>query len=496
MLIATMATRNAFSRVKSVWKTMFRTRETPREIQERNDLYKIALAVTYNDIRRQTINSTDTNTASNATTNTVSSLKNEQQATTNGKNSKINQLHHHDSNKYSNEELGTIYDQACDLLDDKKIYDMSLRALRRETQYLIRPQLMSLLQVFSNTESMIPSNTQHDFDSKDHVLIRESNMKRCCDVLYEEQNQTLDLLEQYNTSENAHETKHQEQSLFLHKKSSAIQTIADFYEWEHFYFDSANRKVNNDEPAEDINGSAGRISDEFGYIQSKDEEVNNSIRYYQMVNLSRSALIRQQIGYSVISLKSSLPSAGRGVFLDGTAPAGSIISFFPGDIWPKEFLVNSKAISPYFENDPKHHLSLRYDDIVLDCRKSPYTVLDDDTSNAFAIAHIVNHPSKYVQPNCGTMPIDFLDNMNLKEQSLHEFVPNTYKKKPMMLGPQVFDEESIMMHSLGLFSSRDIENEELFYDYRFSPGPNKTYPAWYHICNEEEVKNRWYRDSE
>ena len=41
------------SKIRSVWKTFFRKTETPREIQERHDLYKIALATTFRQFRLQ-----------------------------------------------------------------------------------------------------------------------------------------------------------------------------------------------------------------------------------------------------------------------------------------------------------------------------------------------------------------------------------------------------------------------------------------------------------
>ena len=91
--------------------------------------------------------------------------------------------------------------------------------------------------------------------------------------------------------------------------------------------------------------------------------------------------------------------AGRGIFVDGFRPAGSLLAFFSGYVWPKEQLLKSSAVAHIFEEDPMHHLSMRYDDILIDSRKAPYTVLNGDNSNAFVIGHIANHPSKGAQPN-------------------------------------------------------------------------------------------------
>ena len=463
------------SRLTKVWNTFFSNKESPRNIQERNDLYKIALAVTFHDVRRLK-NATTSNENRNdvditAGEDDMSSSRSK--GTENGTATDIPIVNDNSPPSTNNlitsqEELEAIFDEAHDILEQKKVYDMSIRGLRLETQQLLRPQVSSLLQVFQNTETMVPSTTRLDSEeSEEFFMMREANKKRCCDVLYEEQCQTLDLLgDNANHTELEVEGRKVKKNPFLNKKLSAIQTIASFYEWEHFYFDKSFENIGDGSDISNNNNDSNAAgADEFGYIQSTDEQVNSSIRYYQMINLSRSALIRQQIGYSVISLKSTLPNAGRGIFVDGTAPAGSILAFFPGDVWPKEYLVNSKAIAPYFKKDPRYLLSIRYDDILIDSRKAPYTVLDDDHSNAFAVAHIVNHPSKVEEPNCSTMAIDFMENMKLNETNIDIFVPNKYKKKPMMFGPQAMNHDAVMMHSMGLLSSRDITNEELFYDY-------------------------------
>jgi len=227
-----------------------------------------------------------------------------------------------------------------------------------------------------------------------------------------------------------------------------------------------------------------------------------------MINLTKSAMLRQgELGYSTIALLSTIPHAGRGLFVDGFAPAGSIVAFFPGSVWPKEYLLNMNTNSSLFKEDPNLQLSIRYDDILIDSRKSPYTVLSNKMSNPFAIAHIANHPpllsqiisasskvpttDSVVPPNCSTVMINFTEKMNLKKRDLQRYMPNTYARPPMLLGPTAFDRDVIELHGIGLMASRDVCNEELFYDYRLSPGQGE-YPDWYTIVDEEELRNRWY----
>ena len=47
-------------------------------------------------------------------------------------------------------------------------------------------------------------------------------------------------------------------------------------------------------------------------------------------------------------------------------------------------------IASHFAEDDNHQLSVRYDDILIDSRKSPVVVLDTDKSNPWAIAHLAN----------------------------------------------------------------------------------------------------------
>ena len=52
--------------------------------------------------------------------------------------------------------------------------------------------------------------------------------------------------------------------------------------------------------------------------------------------------------------------------------------------------------------------------------------------------------------------------------------------------------DSIFMHSMRLLAAKDVQNEELFYDYRLSSGSDESHPKWYSIINKEELDNRWH----
>ena len=58
------------------------------------------------------------------------------------------------------------------------------------------------------------------------------------------------------------------------------------------------------------------------------------------------------------------------------------------------------------------------------------------------------------------------------------------------------------MNGMGIISLRDIENEEMFYDYWLSPNNSiegkgsGQYLKWYHVWDENAMKNRCNMDDE
>jgi hypothetical protein len=425
---------STLAKVKGIWKTFFRKTETPREIQERHDLYKIALASTYRGLRL----------ARNGS-NLLGSAETDK-----------SQLEH-------------MFDKASESLENEtKAHELPIRSLRFHVQSLIQPQAIEMLQACKDVDEKL----QIPQDDESHYEF----INRCKDYVLQEECNVVETLEQMSQNLSNATQKDNRQHSYLKQKLNAIQILSTFYEWES---STSMKDMDRDS------------SDSFGYLMNEDEDINRSIRYYQLMNFTKALLLRDRLGYSTVALKSTISTAGRGVFLNGFAPAGSLINFFPGSIWPKEYLLDVRAASNVFKNDPKHQLSIRYDDVLVDCRKAPYTVLDNDRSNAFSTGHIVNHPSMLDTPNSSTVMVDFVERMKLEDAGLEKYIPNTYIKPPMMFGPQAMDRERVTMHGFGLIASRDIENEELFYDYRLSPGDDATYPDWYHICDEEELRNRW-----
>jgi len=66
-------------------------------------------------------------------------------------------------------------------------------------------------------------------------------------------------------------------------------------------------------------------------------------------------------------------------------------------------------------------------------------------------------------------------------------VPNTYARAPSILDGTY--SPSVAMHSVLLLSTRPLQDEELFIDYRLTPGFER--PLWYEPVDPEEDERRW-----
>ena len=84
--------------------------------------------------------------------------------------------------------------------------------------------------------------------------------------------------------------------------------------------------------------------------------------------------------------------------------------------------------------------------------------------------------------------VNFTKGMDFGE-SLKRYIPNTYARpRNITLVGSLMDREAIEMHGMCLIATRDICNEELFYDYRLA---TSQYPSWYH-----KVEDHAYMEEE
>jgi hypothetical protein len=346
---------------------------------------------------------------------------------------------------------------------------------------------------------------------------------------------------------------------FFIMKKDAIETLLKHYNWWSTTATNDNENHSN-ENVDDI-----EYIDPFGFVPNKStKDVVCAMRYYQTRNFIRAFMVRNTHYYhpphddeknevvstnttttqihqppprcyhTLLALKSTIPTAGRGVYIDGFAPAGTLLAFIPGNVWTKEQLSNiTTQTQIQLSNDPRHQLSMRYDDILIDSRHAPYTVI----SNLWSLGHIVNHPpppsfstnastetlsncntnkgdnddddsknnindnnnksetskttmTTFHGPNCATVMINFTermfesnvnnngnDNNNSSSKKVSPtYLPNMYEH-PSTVTPytkNIFETENVIMHSMGLIAIRDVKDEELFYDYRLCPSSSSS----------------------
>ncbi|KAK1737610.1 SET domain-containing protein [Skeletonema marinoi] len=502
------------SRIRTFIKTIFGSNDdTPRGVQERKDMYWILLAVTHRKLRME------------AQQTQLSSGNNKDQLTWNNE---------------SKEEIKQYMEEAVSYLDEQTdISEMPLRRLRQEIQSRLEPQIIQLLNVACDVEEdMIlchnngAADNQDDDDDDENYDFSDAEATEYREILLQEYDRICKLLANTNASD---------ATQYYKLKKGAIETLLQYFDWMPQSTDEPKPQTDEED-----------YVDNFGFYPNRSEaEIVSAMRYYHVRNIVRSHRVRTlptidtktgtsmdvnndgHYTYSILPFKSTISNAGRGVFIDGFAPAGTLLSFFPGKVWPKEHLMTASLQTQmqFSQNDPRNQLSMRYDDILIDSRQSPYTVV----KNLWAAGHIMNHPPPPIKstmsveeasesnddqsskdndessnptyhfqprqgPNCVTVPINFTEGLFTDQnERLREYIPNEYELPPKSWAKDVFEKEKVVMHGMGLIALRDLKDEELFYDYRMSPNENakgSLYPSWYYVWDVDAATNRWSTDDE
>jgi hypothetical protein len=368
--------------------------------------------------------------------------------------------------------------QAVSALHDSGVDERSNRELRVALQKGLAPQVLDTLRAFADVDEALGLNAAVASDATADEFFETLDWPLLVEILREEVVATRrQLTSRTVVTPGGGNTNQGEPAAasraFWDIKMGALQTLL------HFHGHAAEA------PGLPTDGV-----DFFGMgVRSSSEargDLTRTIRRYQTINMCRSALVRESLGHSVLCLRSTIPGAGRGTFVDGDgATTGSLVAFQPGDVWPKEHLLtNSPDVMAHFADDGEEdcQTSLRFDDYVLDARASPVTILTRPGSfNPWALGHMVNHPAAGDYPNCQSLMLDFTEQMmsggigGQATRSLVRYIPNVYARPPGW-SSRYFDPEPVAMHSLCLLARRDMANEELCYDYRLQSHET---PDWY-----------------
>jgi hypothetical protein len=373
---------------------------------------------------------------------------------------------------------------SVDEIHDRNVDHMSNVELRSAFQEALHPQVMEIFGTFRKVDERLGFDLDDD-EKEEEASVLDDNPFSKIDwhplqqILRDEEQHTLEeiwMLIRYDESEQEESPVTRRSLSFLRRKLGAVQSLLLFHG-----IPIQKAPPGDSETTTTTNGDS-TLDDFYMDTSNMNKRSLDMARHYQTLNMCRSALIRQELGYSILSLKSTIPTgggtggAGRGTFVDGLAPTGSLVAFQPGEIWPKEHLLTTApdVMEHFDDGDEDCQTTLRFDDYVLDSRKSPVTVLTREGSmNPWALGHMVNHPPSTILPNCQSLMLDYTERMQLRD--LMRYVPNVYARPPTWQS-RFFDAEPVDMHGMCLLARRDVKNEELMYDYRLQ---SEQTPEWY-----------------
>lgn len=377
--------------------------------------------------------------------------------------------------KYPEKDPDELLKCSVDEIHDHDVDHMSNVELRSAFQDALHPQVLEIFRTFRKVDERLSIELMDDQDEDDDDPFSKIDWPALQQILRDEEQQTLEEIWMSTQKYDKEESPLSRRSLpFLRRKLGALQSLLVFHgmpiQKAPMGTDNETTTTTNGDSLDDFNMETSNMN----------KRSFDMVRHYQTLNMCRSALIRQELGYSILSLKSTIPAegggAGRGTFVDGLAPTGSLVAFQPGEIWPKEHLLTTApdVMEHFDDGDEDCQTTLRFDDYVLDSRKSPVTVLTREGSmNPWALGHMVNHPPASILPNCQSLMLDYTERMQL--QDLMRYVPNVYARAPGWQS-RFFDSEAVAMHGMCLLARRDVKNEELLYDYRLQ---NSQTPDWY-----------------
>jgi len=220
-----------------------------------------------------------------------------------------------------------------------------------------------------------------------------------------------------------------------------------------------------------------------------------------------------------LSVKNSrIPGAGNGVFMNGNAKAGSIITLYPGLVAiPQhgdavyESIINRRVPGMTEDDDCNTFAIGRIDDTILDASVDVTQIVDEDAKtwpehynpqgrikedsrwltgilpNPYALGHLINHANKWEDVNVLQLPYDYPTSFG--EEDIVGYIPNRMISSLRMF---LLLKPDVLMPSIVFIALRDIDDgEEILGDYRLNP--ECEYPSWYTPLDEEAAKKRWQR---
>eukprot|EP00871_Galdieria_phlegrea_P005301 jgi/Galph1/5772/GphlegSOOS_G4330.1 len=197
--------------------------------------------------------------------------------------------------------------------------------------------------------------------------------------------------------------------------------------------------------------------------------------------------IQSQLGFIVYKAPSIIPNAGNGLFIKGKVSEGTVVALYPGVVYfPSEWekIPGYPYVSKY-----STYLVKRQDGVIIDGKPLEQNEVNDqegelstvawDRINPFALGQYANHPPKGTEPNIISYSIDYP--LYRMPSHMKALIPNRYisdedngawsSAMNKMEDVVEFgrDRKTRVMRSMVLITLKEVENEELFINYRYNP---------------------------
>ena len=254
----------------------------------------------------------------------------------------------------------------------------------------------------------------------------------------------------------------------------------------------------------------------------------------------RAARQREAFGFELAVGESAAgEGAGRGVFLRGGVAPGSVLALYPGvAMTPYDLLTMPGGTARFKDNE---YLMARFDGAVIDASADGLAKLPHEGADCpLAVGHLFNHPPADVAPSVVPCAVDFdadvphdlvplLPNVHYLPASEQQLLASNQQQlllgegatrtdgitqQSLLLGdgakrtwsdaatelvqasladmsdePRVGDGEAVRLRGLAFVATRELQDEELFLNYRLNPANPR--PDWYTPVDLEEDKRRW-----
>ncbi|KDO21132.1 hypothetical protein SPRG_12913 [Saprolegnia parasitica CBS 223.65] len=187
--------------------------------------------------------------------------------------------------------------------------------------------------------------------------------------------------------------------------------------------------------------------------------------------------VQDHVGFSLQVQDSTIDNAGRGLFLQGTAVAGTLVALYPGTVYLSEHY--RKKYFDVVSNNP--FARARFDGAIINAKDQviPH-------ANHYALAQMVNHPPAGTSPNVLPVAFDFPAAEPFTSDAFAPYIPNRYVEQPSLFA--MFGKRGLVP-GIALVTLHDVTDEELFLNYRYNP--SLPYPEWYTPVDKDADEKMW-----